>query len=232
MEGQYKVLNPLEPGPDCFVYLISDTWDSNSKRVLSLLPQSHSFTRAQLERFFLHRQSLDHPLLPRVTDIAFRGARLGMVCDYLPGPSLGQRMPDLSMGRLRTIAQYLAELLHFLHCRGFHAGYLTPSKLFLDEEGSVKMSLRWPGELITKTSPRLDSIRYCAPELMSEPDCSTKADVYSLGMLFYFLFTGKHPFSEHDPSTLKQKQLIAYPPMPRKINSMIYRIRVYPFHWN
>ena len=140
---------------------------------------------------------------------------MGLVCDFLPGLCLSRQTHRPSMERLQIIAAQLAGLSHWLHSRGFFAGYLTPSKLFLDDFEAPRLSLCWPGDIVVGAKRRGDSIRYCAPELMAGAACTSQSDVYSLGMLFYYLFTGIPPFSEHDLEALREKQLVAYPPRPR-----------------
>jgi len=72
----YKVLHPLESGPNVSVYLVTDRRKSGVSRVLTLLPVdlSQESQRLEFEALFTWRKSLDHPLLVPVYDFAFRGS--------------------------------------------------------------------------------------------------------------------------------------------------------------
>ncbi|KRX04535.1 Protein kinase-like domain [Pseudocohnilembus persalinus] len=48
---------------------------------------------------------------------------------------------------------------------------------------------------------------YMSPEVLNKQKYTVKCDVYSLGVLFYFLLTGKYPFWEKNKSKQIQEQL-------------------------
>ena len=52
-----------------------------------------------------------------------------------------------------------------------------------------------------------ESIRYCAPEYLAAESVTERGDLYSLGMIMYFLFTGYPPFLETRMRELRKKQV-------------------------
>ena len=59
---------------------------------------------------------------------------------------------------------------------------------FYDEESKLKQALGSP--------------YYMAPEICKNKEYDTKCDVWSAGIIIYFLFTGKYPFMGHNISSL------------------------------
>ena len=217
----YKLLHPLESGPDVSVYLVQDSWKSGSSRVLTLLSVdlSHESQRLEFEMLLTWRQSLDHPLLVPVHDLAFRGRRVGFISDFVDGCDLSKKVKTLgSWKERRFLALQLAELLAYLHRKRFLCGVLKPAQLFVLSEDRLMANLLVPeGKYRGETGNR-DWIRYAAPEFLTNGSVNHQTDLYALGMVFYHLFTGHEPYSEQDPNSLRLKQLVASPLRPRKLN--------------
>ncbi len=220
MSSRYRILRPLEPGPDLRVYLAVDEWDTARNKVLSLLP-GRITSRAGLldvERLYEMRTALDHPWLHPVQDVAFRGRRPGFICDYLTRKLIGAKEGRLTPSRTMKCSAQLADLLSYLHCRGFLCGYLKPSHLFLGNSGDLLLNLPVPKQCPSGKSLQADVIRYASPEWIRNGITSKQSDLYSLGMVLYRLFTGHDPYLETNPEILLQKGSLAYPARPRSLN--------------
>ena len=217
----YQVLHPLESGPNVSVYLVADGRKSGVSRVLTLLPVdlSQESQRLEFEAIFTWRKSFDHPLLVPVYDFAFRGRRVGLVSELVEGDPVSKilRTGD-SWKQRRFLALQLAELLAYLHRRDFLCGWMKPTQLFVLPEGRLKANFLLPEGKYNGELGRGAWIRYCAPEFLTHGSVSHQTDLYSLGMVLYYLFTGQEPYVERDLNSLKQKQLVALPIRPRKLN--------------
>ncbi len=220
MSSRYRILRPLEPGPDLRVYLAVDEWDTARNKVLSLLPGKITSRTGLLDVERLHemRTALDHPWLHPVQDVAFRGKRPGFICDYLTRKLIGAKRGRLPPTQAMKFSAQLAELLAYLHSRDFLCGYLKPSHLFVGSSGELLLNLPAPKQCPSGKSLQADVIRYTSPEWISNGTTSTQNDLYSLGMVLYRLFTGHDPYREENPDVLLQKQALTYPARPRKLN--------------
>ena len=202
MPNRYRILHPLEPGPRVSVYLIADRLESRRK-VLTLLPfdVSQGEQRLEFEKLYAQRISLRHPSLIRVSDFAFRGGRIGLVSDFLEGPSL-DKCRNLPARKRYLAGLQLVELLRYLHKKGFFCGYLEPSQFFVNSAGQLIGNILIPRN---GYSPRRQDdrfLRYASPELQGSQGAVPQSDLYSMGMLLYHLFTGVPPYSGDDPDTL------------------------------
>ena len=225
MSGRYRILHPLESGPDIRVYLVADRWESMRPRVLTLLSMDmlQEAQRLHLEKMYSFRKSLDHPVLIHIQDLAFRGKQVGLISDYVSDPSLLKRLQEHSFPQPEFLALELAELLAYLHHRHFFLGYLKPSRFFVASGGRLRANLLAPQPRPGVRLDTVDSIRYAAPEFLAAGTVNDRSDLYSLGMLFYHLFTGHPPFAGGEVDTLRQKQLATEPVRPRKLKPDLSR---------
>ncbi|MFQ5740006.1 MAG: sigma 54-interacting transcriptional regulator [Acidobacteriota bacterium] len=220
MIDRYGILRPLEPGPDVRVYLVEDRWQGGSQRVLTLLPERDlnlTSWRLELEKLFALRSSLDHPNLVPVTDIAFRGRRLGLVSEFLR-PQPPQPPPQAPhQGDAIQLALQLVRVVEYVHRRGCLLGSLKPSQLFISGDARLTLNLLLPRSQMEHPF-RLNTLRYAAPEFLDSRSETREADLYSLGMLLYRIFSGDHPFGDENREDLIQKQRVASPLRPRRVH--------------
>lgn len=128
---------------------------------------------------------------------------------------------SLSLLACMQIAVKLAEIVQRLHDRKIlHLG-LSPSCIFYSDQdiriGDLSRSSRLDRLESEQQAvlPGDSSIVYLPPEqtgLVHRP-IDLRSDLYSLGAVLYFLFTGRPPFTERDPSILVHR-IIATPPDP------------------
>ncbi len=154
----------------------------------------------------------DH--VARVHDIGrFETGEPYMVIEYLDGQDLkamlkrtGPLDPELAVTFILQACEALAEA----HAAGIVHRDLKPSNLFVIEgtDGRLKVKVldfgiskltgalaEQAGMELTHTSAMMGSPLYMSPEQMaSTRDVDARTDVWSLGVIFYRLVTGKRPF--------------------------------------
>lgn len=55
--------------------------------------------------------------------------------------------------------------------------------------------------------PRCGSPGYIGPEIIRREDYDTSADVFSVGITFFFMLTGRNPFPVHDKKLVLEDNL-------------------------
>ena len=109
--------------------------------------------------------------------------------------------------------------MHFVHRN------LKPTAIYITPEGVAKLTdfsnavLATPGTDITRFDNGMivGTPNFIAPEQVDHAhpiDCRT--DMYALGALLYFAFTGQIPFADEPPEQVIQSQVSALLPNPRK----------------
>lgn len=100
--------------------------------------------------------------------------------------------------------------LHHLHSRGYIHRDLKPSNCLLQKDGGrTKVLISDFGEVQAAGARRVSSgatgtISYCAPEVLQRDasgsfrNFTTKSDIFSLGMVVYFMCFGRLPYANAD----------------------------------
>ena len=129
--------------------------------------------------------------------------------EYVDGASFHEvvrRGGPLDVARAANYIRQAAIGLEHAHEHGLVHRDIKPGNLLVDRRGTVKildMGLAFffhdAGDNLTKqhdTNAVLGTADYLAPEQAMDSRVDIRADIYSLGMTFYFLLAGKSPFQE------------------------------------
>ena len=175
---------------------------------LKLLAPSLAASPAFAERF--NREArvlarLSHPGIVSVFDFGQADGFFFLLMEFVDGVNLRQAM---QAGRF-TPAQALAlvpkicEALQFAHDEGILHRDIKPENILLDTKGRVKIadfgiaklvSEPRPVTKLTATGAAIGTPQYMAPEQLEHPeDVDQRADIYSLGVVFYEMLTGELP---------------------------------------
>lgn len=196
--NRFLVLQPVEASPGHAAFLVSDLQAGGKRRILTLSAGPGDF----LEDWIARRQAAEHHLLPPIRGIGRRGRRLGLVTDAPDSGPLDPWDSGWTFQERLALTQNLIDLVEFLHARGLIAGIIGPWHLRGRDHALEEFALVWP----TPQPDPLDqrervALHYAAPECLDD-ESSSRSDLYSLGMLFYEIFTGVRPFREVVPERL------------------------------
>jgi serine/threonine protein kinase len=183
---------------------------------LKILPPETNKDPAFAERFLREARALaklNHPNIVAIYD--FGEARspdsvgLAPMCffvmEYVDGVNLREvlRAGQLKPEEALKIVPQVCEALHYAHDEGIVHRDIKPENILLDKKGRVKIAdfglakiLGPATDVFTLTSPQqvMGTIHYMAPEQMEKPhSVDHRADIYSLGVVFYEMLTGELP---------------------------------------
>jgi tRNA A-37 threonylcarbamoyl transferase component Bud32 len=176
---------------------------------LKVLPKSLAATPGFAERF--NREGrvlarLSHPSIVAVHDFGESGGFAYLIMEFVDGVNLRQAMragrftPEQAL----KIIPAICEALQFAHTQGVLHRDIKPENILLDSKGRVKIAdfgiakiLDEKGGdamLLTQSGARLGTAPYMAPEQIEQPaSVDHRADIYSLGVVFYEMLTGELP---------------------------------------
>lgn len=113
--------------------------------------------------------------------------------------SVGQLSPEHAL----TIVPHLCDALQYAHDKGVVHRDIKPENILIAVDGTVKiadfglsrlMGTENPQETLTGTHQIMGTPRYMAPEQLEGSHCvDHRADIYSLGVVFYEMLTGELP---------------------------------------
>lgn len=197
--GPYVILEPIGRGPTSRVYKARHR-TMNRAVAVKVLAAERTRTAEDRQRFQERVRAagrLSHPNIVTAFDANELHDRFYLVLELVNGPSLDalvrQRGP-LPVDEACELVRQIAHGLHHAHERGLAHGNLTPGNVLVARPEAS-------GPPVVKITdfalPRADTgaSAFLAPEAASEPHADPRADLYSLGSLFFFLLTGHPPFA-------------------------------------
>ena len=96
---------------------------------------------------------------------------------------------------------------------------IKPANLFLENSGRVRVldfgMVRVAESELTKVGSSLGTLNYMSPEQIRGERCTPATDVFSAGIVFFQLATGRHPFSTRDRSLGQVVSAIVFETPPK-----------------
>src|SRR6266404_7945046 len=186
---------------------------------LKILPPQAASGPGFAERF--HREAralarLNHPNIVAVHDFGQAGALPFFIMEFVDGPNLRQleRAGKLSPREALQIVPQICEALQFAHDEGIVHRDIKPENILLDKKGRVKIADfgiakilgREPDVALTQTQGVLGTPPYMAPEQVEKPQTvDHRADIFSLGVVFYEMLTGELPLGRFAPPSSRMR---------------------------
>jgi predicted Ser/Thr protein kinase len=174
---------------------------------LKILSPERALDPEWIERFTREARALARLNHPHIVQVHRFGStpQPHLVMEYVDGVNLRQAMEagGLSAREALVIVPKLCDALHYAHEHGVLHRDIKPENILIDSEGRVKIvdfglaKLRDEGVLhftLTQSGAKLGTLAYMAPEQVENPsDVDHRADLYSLGVVFYEMLTGELP---------------------------------------
>jgi tRNA A-37 threonylcarbamoyl transferase component Bud32 len=184
---------------------------------LKILPPEVSRDPAFVERFLREARALarlNHPNIVGVYDFGKNDGLCYFLMEYVDGVNLRQAIQAGSMPAKAALAvvPQICDALQFAHDEGIVHRDIKPENILIDKRGRVKIAdfglakLLDPShpEHLTGTQQVMGTLRYMAPEqLEGTREVDHRADIYSLGVVFYELLTGELPLGRFAPPSKK-----------------------------
>jgi predicted Ser/Thr protein kinase len=223
--GEYLLLEPLGKGGMATVFKAERNGEHVAlKRPLPAFLDDPEF----LERFLREAEigrTLHHPNIIRIFE---RGEVSGVpyfTMELVRGRTLQARLRELGALAPKAATQVIvqvAEALDYAHLKGVVHRDLKPSNIMLLEDGAVKVmdygiarARRFSG--LTVTGAFLGTPDYVAPETAEGRATDARSDLYSLGVVFYEVLTGRKPFVADTPFGVLSKHVNEPPPPPSAV---------------
>jgi eukaryotic-like serine/threonine-protein kinase len=173
------------------------------------------------ERFRRERQflaSLDHPKVARLIDGGVTSAGLPyLVMEFVDGLTIDRYCEKHQLGirdRVALMRQVL-EALAYVHGQQVIHRDLKSSNIVVDAQGNAKLLDFGTARLvdaggdtaITKTGVFAFTPECASPEQVQGKTLTFASDIYSAGVLFYRLLTGRAPYSfpDHSPAAIADR---------------------------
>jgi serine/threonine protein kinase len=220
--GKYRIVGQLGRGGTGMVYRAVDETLGREVAVKTLnggLAETDILKRFRAEATILAR--LNHPEIATIYELFRSETELLMVMELVRGETLEQlssRMGPLPPARAAYLSDRILSALGHAHRAGVVHRDMKPANVMVTDVGGVKIMdfgvARVRGaEHMTLDGYVVGTPAYMAPEQVLAHEVDGRADLYSVGVVFYRLLTGALPFEADTPAAMLHRQ-IAEPPTP------------------
>jgi serine/threonine protein kinase len=185
---------------------------------LKILPTEAAREPGFPERFTREARALaklTHPGIVGVYDFGQQGGMYYLLMEFVDGMNLRQllRQGKLNPAEALKIVPQICEALQYAHDEGIVHRDIKPENILLDKRGLVKIAdfglAKLLGQVpadsaLTGSRQVMGTPHYMAPEQLEKPlAVDHRADIYSLGVVFYEMLTGELPLGRFPPPSRK-----------------------------
>ena len=167
---------------------------------------------ARFEREAKTLARLSHPNIVGIHDFGKQDDLYFCLMEYVDGTNLGELAggQSLSPSESLQIVSDICNAIQYAHDNGVVHRDIKPNNILINTEGQVKIAdfglaklnnlETTPGTRLTQTRQVFGTPSYMAPEqIESAKEVDHRADIFSLGVVFYELLTGELPIGRFDP---------------------------------
>lgn len=165
--------------------------------------------------------SLNHHAIAQIFKVGVRD-RILFIAIQLGEKTLRDRLKvkPLSPADALPVMRQIAEGLRFAHNEGLIHGDLKPDDIYVDEKGDCKIT-NFSTPTTEEDAPTCRF--YWPPERWLAKDIDARADMYSLGVVYYELLCGVRPFEVDEPEKLMFAHVNLPPAPPHQVRAHIPR---------
>ncbi|MGO9991628.1 MAG: HEAT repeat domain-containing protein [Steroidobacteraceae bacterium] len=243
IEGRYKFIEKIGKGAFGTVLLMEDTV-VEERLILKFLNPNVASDEEMMKRFvheLRYSRKITHKNVIRIYDFLYIQGNYAISMEYFPSHTLGGEIVNEKPVELKRAIKFgidIATGMAVAHQAGIVHRDLKPANVLIDNDSLLKIvdfgvaAAQSQGDTqLTKTGYVIGSPKYMAPEQILGKKVDERADIYSLGVILYELFTGVPPYSRGDHMSVMYQHVQgkARPPMdinktlPAELNNLVMK---------
>jgi len=230
--GQYILLEQLGEGGMAKVYNALDTRAESNVAVKVILPSKRA-SSVFIQQFELEAKALanlTHTNIVKVLNYGVENGQPYLVMEYIPGGTLKEAMTHkLPWQTAAAILAPIARALDYVHNQQIVHRDVKPSNILLHGDfrpmlsdfGIMKVLEGREEKVESAIGAGIGTPEYMAPEQGLGHEVDFRADIYSLGLVYYEMITGQKPFTADSPMAIVVKHVTDELPLPTRIDRNI-----------
>lgn len=224
---RYKIVRELGHGGMAVVYRAVDTMLDRNVAVKMILSENDNKERSDrlLKRF--HREaktlaSLSHPHIVKVLDYGEHENTPYIVMEFISGGALRSKMgKPIPYTEAAALLVPIARALQHAHQQKIVHRDVKPENILINDSdqpmlsdfGILKLVDLEESHGLTGTGKIVGTPAYMSPEQIRGREVDGRADLYSLGILFFEMVAGRKPYNANTPIELSMQHL--HDPIPK-----------------
>ncbi len=233
IEGRYKFIEKIGKGAFGTVLLMEDTV-VEERLILKFLNANVSSDEEMMKRFvheLRYSRKITHKNVIRIYDFLYIRGLYAISMEYFPSHTLGGEIVNEKPVELKRAVKFgidIATGMAVAHQAGIVHRDLKPANVLIDNSGLLKIvdfgvaaAQSQTDTQLTKTGYVIGSPKYMAPEQILGKKVDERADIYSLGVILYELFSGVPPYSRGDHMSVMYQHVQGKARPPIEINKAL-----------
>jgi eukaryotic-like serine/threonine-protein kinase len=233
IEGRYKYIEKIGKGAFGTVLLMEDTV-VEERLILKFLNPNVSSDEEMMKRFvheLRYSRKITHKNVIRIYDFLYIRGNYAISMEYFPSHTLGGEIVNEKPVELKRAVKFgidIATGMAVAHQAGIVHRDLKPANVLIDNDGLLKIvdfgvaAAQTQGDTqLTKTGYVIGSPKYMAPEQILGKKVDERADIYSLGVILYEMFSGVPPYSRGDHMSVMYQHVQGKARPPIEINKLL-----------
>ncbi len=230
--GPYKIQSLLGAGGMGEAYLAEDKRLGRKVAIKFLAPEfvADEQARRRLLREARAAATLDHPNICAIYEVGEDASHCFIVFQYIEGETLATRLrrQRLEPREVLAVVAQVANALAEAHARGIVHRDIKPENIMLTTRGQVKMldfglakvtrdrdtigSEAETASLLSTPGVVMGTVPYMSPEQVRGEQLDGRSDIFSFGVVFYELLSGRRPFEAKSMAEIIAAILTKEPP--------------------
>ncbi|MBZ5543594.1 MAG: protein kinase [Acidobacteriia bacterium] len=236
--GRYEVIGELGRGAMGAVYKARDPQIGRTVAVKMIVTGNQ--TSEELEeykrRFFREAQTagqMSHPGIVTIYDVnEDEDGQPYLVMEFIEGATLEKLLASAGPGRTSVaqplsesidIAIQVADALDYAHRRNVIHRDIKPANILVTPEGKAKIAdfgiAKMVGTQMTHTGLLVGTPAFMSPEQITGGQIDARSDIFSFGIVLYWMCTGTKPFAGQAITEVAYKVVHATPTPVRQLNA-------------
>ena len=228
LDERYRIVNTLGEGGMALVYKAKDiiTDKDVAIKIIKEETMKNPLNLTRFEREARAAASLKHQNIVQVSNLGTFENRPYMVTELVNGKTLRESLAlrgKFSFLEACDIMYQLCSAVYYAHQHGVIHRDIKPQNVFITADGTIKLgdfgiATFQNSAHVTRSDVVVGSVHYLAPEISQGNPAAPQSDIYSLGITFFELITGRVPFDDESAVTVALKHIKEKFPSVRKYN--------------
>lgn len=231
--GKYEILGELGRGATSVVYKAYDPFQDREVALKMVYPEAlgDDDRGRRYRKLFVTEASLAgklaHPHIAAIYDAVAEDAASYIVMEYVDGSTLERyTQPEqlLPLPRVLEIVYKCARALDYAAREGVIHRDIKPANILLSGEADIKISDFGAALNASSDTTQITGVgspAYMSPEQVREQSLTYQTDIFSLGVVFYQLLTGRLPFAGNNNYSIIYQIINVEPAPPSRFRTEI-----------